>query len=508
MPQVKISGGYTVPKGTPQMADALHSFEERTKDGFGGKMHTIVTKALKDFYKTYKVNPTITSINILMDGNNWTVKWEVLIGESTDGIAWIGLTSRGGAGPKDGSSGSISRAKKQANDKIKALPSEVNPKTISKELYDFRYQFPNGSTYIRQIFILYNNPSSNPNLISTSPTKTEGVIINAETNEPVKGAKVETESPIITEPAPIIQSTPQIDISLGDEEGYIPPPEPIQVIEPPSTDIPTPIIPPTSNTEGDFTLEIPPQKEIITPNTESLSTLNTKPTAIIISAPGYEPVEVIPYKGDGTPKDNLGIIQIQPKTKSIEEDKISASQLTEAQIEAQSTDQKDFKYYSQKKLNDSIINIKTKLIPVILTLISEIGVVGVQKLIEQGKNKIPNLKDQITCPTQAELIQLINRKNKLVKQLNNTLKIIDSTTKALGITGGIIETLNIAFQVIKNLPLPSAVPPGVGLPINVILGIQDNKDKLDYKRFKRSKCRSINNSYIIKTSIISSIAIS
>jgi hypothetical protein len=33
--------------------------------------------------------------------------------------------------------------------------------------------------------------------------------------------------------------------------------------------------------------------------------------------------------------------------------------------------------------------------------------------------------EQASCPTQAELINLINRKNKLVKQLNNSLKLID-----------------------------------------------------------------------------------
>jgi len=220
----------------------------------------------------------------------------------------------------------------------------------------------------------------------------------------------------------------------------------------------------TSNSKGNFTLNCNP------PTTDVIS--------MTISFPGYESVEEVPYKGDKTLKTDI-IIQMNSTRNSLELDKINSSQLTEKQIDELSKDKKDFKYYSQKKLNGSVGNIKTVLIPVILTLTAEFGVTGVQKLIEQGKDKIPNLKDQISCPTQQELTQLINRKNKLVKQLNNTLKVIDSTTKALGITGGIIETLNITFQVIKNLPLPSAVPPGVGLPINVILGIQDNKDKLD-----------------------------
>lgn len=369
-----------------------------------------------------------------MDDTNWVVKWEVLIDVSTDGKAYIGLTSRGGAGPKNGPNGSISRARIQADQKIKALPSEVNPKTTSKELFDFNFQ-SKGSTYIRQIFILYTDPTSFP---PQTPivTKSGGVIVNGETNESIKGATVKNDNPSI----PI-----------------------------------TPNPPPTSNTEGDFTIGLLPTNPPQTIPNQS----NKKPQPITISAPGYESLDIIPYKGDGTPKENLGVIQLHPKSTTVEDDKISSSQLTESQIESQSTSKKDFKYYSQKKLNDSIINIKNKLIPVIITLISEIGIVGVQKLIDQGKIQITDIEDQIFCPPQPQLLQIIDRKNKLVKQLNNSFKIIDSTIKALGISGGVIESLNITFQVLKNLPIPSSVPPGVGIPVNIILGIQDNKDKLD-----------------------------
>ena len=37
---VIVKGEYVVPKGTPNMADALHSFERRKSDGFGGRMTT------------------------------------------------------------------------------------------------------------------------------------------------------------------------------------------------------------------------------------------------------------------------------------------------------------------------------------------------------------------------------------------------------------------------------------------------------------------------------------
>lgn len=197
-----------------------------------------------------------------------------------------------------------------------------------------------------------------------------------------------------------------------------------------------------------------------------------------ISSEGFESQEIIPYKGNNTIKSDIGVIQLSPTQTSLESDKISSSQLSEEQIDLLSLSKKDFKFFTQKKLNTSINDIKNRLLPVIITLIAEFGVTGVQKLIDKKKNKLEDLINQTTCPTQSELDILINKKNKLVKQLNQLLNVIDSTTKALGITGGIIEGLNIAYQILKNLPVPTAVA-GVGIPISVINTIQDNKEKLD-----------------------------
>jgi hypothetical protein len=205
-------------------------------------------------------------------------------------------------------------------------------------------------------------------------------------------------------------------------------------------------------------------------------------TKLLITSPGYESLEVIPYKGDGTAKDNLGVISLTPTTKGLEQDKLKASQLTKAQIEELSTSKKDFKYFSQEKLTNQIDTLKSVLIPTVLTLIAGFGITKATDLAMKNKDKIlEGIKNKYTCPPQAQLLDIINKKNKLVKQLNNSLKIIDSTTKALGIAGGVIEGLDIAYNVLKNLPVPvSTGVPGVpGLPTNVILGIQDGKDKLD-----------------------------
>ena len=203
---------------------------------------------------------------------------------------------------------------------------------------------------------------------------------------------------------------------------------------------------------------------------------------INISAPGYESVEIIPYKGDGTVKTDLGVISLTPTTVALEQDKIEASQLNVNQIKELSKGNKGADYFTQERLSNQINTIKSTLIPSIITMISAFGVTKASDLVSKNQSKIlDTINNKSTCPTQPELTALINRKNKLVRQLNNTLKLIDNTTKALGITGGIIEGLDIAFNILKNLPIPASTGiPGVpGLPTNVILAIQDNKDRLD-----------------------------
>lgn len=211
--------------------------------------------------------------------------------------------------------------------------------------------------------------------------------------------------------------------------------------------------------------------------TSSIDTSGELPK-LIISAPGYESIEKIPYKGDGAAKEDLGVIQLTPLQDSLESDKLKSSQLDIKQIEEISFSKKDFKYFAQTKLTNLINTIKITLIPLVLTLIAKFGITKASKLIEKGKTKAEDLKDQITCPTSEELSKIISRKNKIVKQLNNALKIIDNTTKALGITGGVITSLEIAFNILKVLPIPSSVPPGIGLPVNVILAVQDGKDRI------------------------------
>ena len=109
---------------------------------------------------------------------------------------------------------------------------------------------------------------------------------------------------------------------------------------------------------------------------------------ILITSPGYESIEIIPYKGDGTAKTDLGVISLNPITKGLEQDKLKSSQLTKAQIEELSISKRDFKYFSQEKLTNQISTLKSVLIPTVLTLIAGFGVTKATELAMENKDKI------------------------------------------------------------------------------------------------------------------------
>jgi len=138
---VIVKGEYVVPKGTPNMADALRSFERRKSDGFGGRMSTKIKEALVDMYKQ-GINPNVSNLKVNVDSKNYKVTWEAKIEPSKDGKAYTGFMTYGSAG-----GGADTRAKGQ-----EAGMKERIGGNNYKLVLDFKN--PTG-IYIRQFFHQY-----------------------------------------------------------------------------------------------------------------------------------------------------------------------------------------------------------------------------------------------------------------------------------------------------------------------------------------------------------------
>jgi hypothetical protein len=85
---------------------------------------------------------------------------------------------------------------------------------------------------------------------------------------------------------------------------------------------------------------------------------------------------------------------------------------------------------------------------------------------------------QQSCPPKAELEAIIRQKNSITTALTQVQTALNTMVQTGQTVNGIINVTDIAVRVIKNLPLPTAVPPGVGIPINVINRFTDTLIKL------------------------------
>jgi hypothetical protein len=152
--------------------------------------------------------------------------------------------------------------------------------------------------------------------------------------------------------------------------------------------------------------------------------------------------------------------------------------MSSSQVDSILKSKKDANYYTQKRLSNTVKDIKSQLIPIAIGMIAEFGMSNISELITKPQPEIQRYVENSLCPTPEILNNLLNTKNKLYKKINTISTTIDVTTKALGITTGILGGLNIALQVLKNLPVPVAVA-GVGIPMNAITKVQDSIKKLE-----------------------------
>ena len=96
-PDEIVSGSYSA-LNTPRAYDAIHAFQSRRSDGFGGKLNTKVNNAIADYKKKYNVPVDIKSVDVEIDETELKVNWKVKIGKSKNGHHYSQIDSRGSAG--------------------------------------------------------------------------------------------------------------------------------------------------------------------------------------------------------------------------------------------------------------------------------------------------------------------------------------------------------------------------------------------------------------------------
>lgn len=101
--------------------------------------------------------------------------------------------------------------------------------------------------------------------------------------------------------------------------------------------------------------------------------------------------------------------------------------------------------------------------------------------INQFPELTPLQKQQVT-KTLDELELMLNvaitQKNALQGALTTITSPLTTLESLASTVGGIITGVRVGVNIIKALPIPSSVPPGIGIPLNVINGFSDALDTL------------------------------
>ena len=145
--------------------DELHAFQS-THGKIIGNMNTIVNAELQKVYKS-GINPNITDVKVVFDTKNMVANWEVTIGRSTDGKAWVGLNSRGSSGDVSAYERAYNVQGQRMEDVLNIIKKKGEDKAEIKLIKDWYWNFDKnkkitGKCPTRQLFYSYTMPKSYP----------------------------------------------------------------------------------------------------------------------------------------------------------------------------------------------------------------------------------------------------------------------------------------------------------------------------------------------------------
>ena len=206
----------------------------------------------------------------------------------------------------------------------------------------------------------------------------------------------------------------------------------------------------TSQTTGDFTLDGDY-------TSGSLFDIN-------VSATGYGQVTKTPFTQEGIIKNNIGVIKLQTTQTDLQEAKNKELPLDEAKTKAIKASKTDFEMAKQQAMNQVITNIKTVLLPAVLT---QLAAFGISKASEALTKQFSDVN--VTCPTNLdELNRLIEKKNKLVKALNNIYNFLNGVRVGVAILDGTLTAAEIALPILIAASSVPGAPGSTSTPIEEI----------------------------------------
>jgi hypothetical protein len=108
----------------------------------------------------------------------------------------------------------------------------------------------------------------------------------------------------------------------------------------------------------------------------------------------------------------------------------------------------------------------------------------IKKLATQSIRFNSSLDDLISrfekeaCSDKNKLLKIIEQKNYLSSALSDLEKGISATNKVGVKVDEVVRSIDVIVKTIKVLPIPTSIPPGIGIPLGIVNTFSDTLDKL------------------------------
>ena len=174
----------------------------------------------------------------------------------------------------------------------------------------------------------------------------------------------------------------------------------------------------------------------------------------------------------------LGIITLKDAKADLRQAIDEEIPFTDAQMKLMKASKMNVEVAKQQAMNGVITQIKTILIPQVLTLIAVFGISKAKDFIGKEFSSM-----NATCPANLEeLNAIIKKKNKLTKALNSIMKFLKTIRIVVTAIAGVITVLDLVLKTIKPVyfvfPVAGFGAPDFSRPIKFII---ENIDKIKAK---------------------------
>ena len=186
------------------------------------------------------------------------------------------------------------------------------------------------------------------------------------------------------------------------------------------------------------------------------------------------------------------IVEQRKQKKQLKKERVEQAEQTSIDVEViNNSVSEDSKLTGLQKIGSSVLKQSQKLskfvIPLALNLIKEYGVEQLETALENNRDNIDALRDELKDQfCNVQLPQIIEKRNNAVEYLNNIGKILDSLTLSINFGGSFVDVLETLIKILRGASFgvnqaAKAIPLIPGAVVSVVNDLNTIADTVTFK---------------------------